>query len=202
MLKTRAIKLRLDGQEPTSYLMPMLDLVNHHPGAPAYRHDGDSLCIGTWRSSEYGECFVSYGSTRDALGIALAYGYVDPNITRVNALPDELPMPRGGTLRLQRASHPDFTQEPDVLTIIGASFDAADARVEQETLIDPIERHLRDRGAPAMQARHQARVLSRRIAGGDLARLSEAERALSGVDGCELVVRAVHTQQGVLRSTM
>jgi hypothetical protein len=200
MLRTRTIKLRLNDQQPTSYLMPMLDLVNHHPDAPAYPHDGDFLCIGTWRAAPNGECFVSYGSTRDALGIALAYGYVETAITRANALPGEYAMPGGASLRLLRASALDFTHEPDVLTIIGAAWDAADPRVEQQTLIEPIERHLQERGAPAMQARHQARVLSRRVLKDDVTRLGGAQQALPGIDGCQLVVRAVTFQRDALLS--
>jgi len=52
MLKTRTIKLAVDDEEPTSYLMPMLDLVNHHPEAPAYARDDGYLSIGTWRAAD------------------------------------------------------------------------------------------------------------------------------------------------------
>jgi len=201
MLKTRTIRLSLAGGEPTSYLMPMLDLVNHHPDAPAYPHDGDFLCIGTWRAVENGECFVSYGSTRDVLGISLAYGYIDSNITRANALPGEYPMPGGGTLRLLRASRLDITHDTDTFTIIGAAWDAADPSVQRHTLLEPIERHLRDRGVAAMQARHQARVLVHRIKEADKARTSRAREQLIAYSGASMVEEALRIQRENLLRT-
>lgn len=200
MLKTRTIRLSLDGREPTSYLMPMLDLVNHHPDAPAYSHDGDFLCIGTWRAVENGECFVSYGSTRDVLGIALAYGYIDANITRANALPGEYALPGGGTLRLLRASRLTFSSEPDTFTIIGAAWDATDPSVQRHTLLEPIERYLRDRGVPAMQARHQARVLARRIAQADAQRILGALANLERNSGPNIVRAALSCQARILNA--
>lgn len=199
MLKTRTIRMSLDGSEPISYLMPMLDLVNHHPAAPAYARDGGYLSIGTWQSNPGSEYFVSYGSTRDVLGIALAYGYVDANITRANALPGEYVMPGGATLSLVRASHPEFTHEPDVLTVIGAAFDATDPPTQQSTLIEPIERHLRATGMPALEARHQARVLTHRIRSSDERRLSRALETLTDIPGCDLVSRSIRLQLQHLR---
>lgn len=191
MLKTRTIKLALDDSAPTSYLMPMLDLVNHHPSAPAYIRDAGCLSISTWRTDARGECYVSYGSARDVLGIALAYGYVDTNITRVNALPGEYTMPGGATLRLVRGSLPDITHEPDVLTVIGAAFDPGDSRVQRTTLEEPIARHLQSQGAPALQARHQARVLGHRVALGDTKRTMAANALLDGGHGVHVVSEAL-----------
>lgn len=199
MLKTRTIKLAVDDEEPASYLMPMLDLVNHHPEAPAYARDDGCLSIGTWRVAERGECFVSYGSTRDVLGIALAYGYVDETITRANALPGEYEMPGGGTLRLVRASRPEFTHEPGVLTVIGAAFDASDPRVQRATLEEPIERHLRGQGTPALGARHQARVLANRIAQTDSQRIMAAQDALIGLSGARVVRQALNRHMNTLQ---
>jgi hypothetical protein len=194
MIKTRTIRLPLDDTGPQSYLMPLLDLVNHHPKAPAYAGDNELLSISTWRSGPEGECFVSYGSTRDVLGIALAYGYLDENITRVTALPGEHSIPSGGTLRLIRTSHPTSTYEHDALTITGAAWDASDPSVQHQTLLAPIERHMRDRGASALQARHQARVLAGRVRASDDLRLRHALAALADLSGCDLVSRAIQLQ--------
>ena len=198
MIKTRTIKMSMEDAEPQSYLMPLLDLVNHHPAAPAYTWDDGFLCIPTWRADPGGECFVSYGSIRDVLGMALAYGYVDENITRANALPGEYSIPGGGTLRLMRASRPTSTNghahDQNALTIIGAAWDVSDPAVQNQTLLNPIERHLRDRGVAAMQARHQARVLARRIWVSDDLRLRQALAALADLSGCDLVGRAIQLQ--------
>lgn len=194
MLKTRTIRMSLGGAEPTSYLMPMLDLVNHHPAAPAYANDDGYLGISTWQSSPGSECYVSYGSTRDVLGIALAYGYVDANITRANALPGEYEMPGGGTLRLVRASRPEVTHEPGSLTIIGAAWDASDPAVQRHTLLEPLERHLRDCGLTPMNARYQARVLEHRISESDEARTSRAHELLIAHSGTSMVRESLRIQ--------
>jgi hypothetical protein len=198
MIKTRTIKMSMEDAEPQSYLMPLLDLVNHHPAAPAYTWDDGFLCIPTWRADPGGECFVSYGSIRDVLGMALAYGYVDENITRANALPGEYSIPGGGTLRLMRASRPTSTNghahDQNALTIIGAAWDVSDPAVQRQTLLEPIERHLREGGVAAIQARHQARVLARRIWVSDDLRLRHALAALADLSGCHLVSRAIQLQ--------
>lgn len=202
MLKTRTIKMSMDDAEPQSYLMPLLDLVNHHPAAPVYTWDDGFLCIPTWRADPGGECFVSYGSTRDVLGMALAYGYVDENITRANALPGEYSIPGGGTLKLMRASHPTSTNghahenahNQNALTIIGAAWDTSDPGVQRQTLLEPIERHLRDRGMPAMRARHQARVLVRTVRHSNATRLSNSFSIFNDDARSDLVRRAILLQ--------
>jgi hypothetical protein len=132
--------------------------------------------------------------------MALAYGYVDENITRANALPGEYSIPGGGTLRLMRASRPTSTNghahahDQNALTIIGAAWDVSDPAVQRQTLLEPIERHLREGGVAAIQARHQARVLARRISASDDLRLRHALAALADLSGCDLVSRAIQLQ--------
>ena len=176
----------------------MLDLVNHHPSAPAYAHEDGYLSISTWRAADRGECFVSYGSNRDVLGIALAYGYVDRSITRVNALPGEYALTGGGTLRLVRASRPEVTHEPGSLTIIGAAWDPSDPGVQHHTLLEPIERHLRDRGLTPMKARYHARVLEHRIRESDEVRTSRAQALLIAHSGTSMVRESLRIQHETL----
>jgi hypothetical protein len=202
MLKTRTIKMSMDDAEPQSYLMPLLDLVNHHPAAPAYTWDDDFLCIPTWCANASGECSVSYGSTRDVLGIALAYGYVDANITRVNALSGSYPLSDGSILHLRRSSHHRVINEGGAVTIEGAAFDPANPHLEVQTLREPTERFLRQRGASAMSARYSVRVISRRIAASDIARLTEAQRVLAHVDGAALIVEAIERQASLVTGAL
>ena len=61
-------------------------------------------------------------------------------------------------------------------------------------LLEPIERHLREGGVAAIQARHQARVLARRIWVSDDLRLRHALAALADLSGCHLVSRAIQLQ--------
>lgn len=198
MLKTRTIRMSLHDDEPASYLMPMLDLVNHHPDAPVYLPDDGYLGIATTQDAPSGECFVSYGSTRDVIGIALAYGYLEERITRANALPGEYPLPDGGILRIVRASRPEHSEESGTLTLIGAAFDAIDPSIARMSITEPLERFLVDRGAAPMQARHTARVTTRRIGVSDGNRLAQARAALTGIHGADLVHSALRWQEAVL----
>lgn len=198
MLKTRTIRMSLHDDEPASYLMPLLDLVNHHPAAPVYLPEDGFLGIATAQDDVGGEAFVSYGSARDVLGIALAYGYVDERITRANALPGEYPLPGGGILRVVRASRPQHSHEADTLTLIGAAFDSTDTRVARVSITEPLERFLLDRGAAPMQARHTARVMNRRIALSDRDRLTRARAVLAGTSGTDLLRESIRRQEAVL----
>ena len=195
MLKSRTIHMTLDDGDPDSYLMPGLDLVNHHPRADAYITEDGFLSIETMQTSPDGECFVSYGSTRDVLGIALAYGYIDPNITRVNALSGQQSLPHRLTLTVKRASRHSVEREDDALTITGAAWDAADPSVERTTIIEPIEQFLVEHGTPPMGARHIARQTSRRIASNDDLRLRASSAHLEAFAGTELVCAAIDEQR-------
>lgn len=201
MLRTRTIRIAIGEDEPSSFLMPMLDFVNHHPDAPAYASSAGWLSIPTWRAQADGQCLVSYGSTRDALGIALAYGYVDAAITRVIALPGTYELPRGNVLRLKRASRHRIDKDPRELVIEGAAFDARDPRLHAHTLIDPITAFLTARGLSALSAKHAARVVTKRIADEDAKRLSTAATALRdrAEGGC--AVHAIDRQLANLMRT-
>jgi hypothetical protein len=198
MLKSRTIGVTLSGDTAQSHLMPLLDLVNHHPNAPAYTWDEEFLCIPTWRSGPTTECFVSYGSRRDALGIALAYGYVDENITRVNALSGDYSLGDGSILHLRRGSHHRVSSDRHSLIIEGAALDAVNPYVKRTTFDAPVENFLKVRGVPALQARHLVRVVWRRIRESEADRF-EATRALviARSEG-EVVVRALNRQMRIL----
>jgi hypothetical protein len=107
-------------------------------------------------------------------------------------------LPGGGTVHLVRASRPDFTSEPGVLTIVGAGFDPTDSTITRRTLIEPIEHFLVETGDAPMQARHTARVMTRRIALSDHDRLAQARSSLTDVTGTDLVQAAIGRQEALL----
>ena len=201
MLRTRTIRIAIGEDEPSSFLMPMLDFVNHHPDAPAYASSAGWLSIPTWRAQADGQCFVSYGSTRDALGIALAYGYVDEAITRVTALPGTHELPRGHLLHLRRASRHRVEEQPHALIITGAAFDARDPRLHKHTIIDPVTAFLSARGLSALTARHAARVVTRRIADDDAKRLRQAVSDLGDRAEVGCAVHGIDHQLATLMRT-
>lgn len=65
--------------EPTGYLMPLIDMLNHHPYGPKYgRTESGDWCIPVQHPVEgSNECFVRYNKA-DSLSIAMWHSYYDP----------------------------------------------------------------------------------------------------------------------------
>jgi hypothetical protein len=58
--------------------MPLVDLLNHHSHAARFELDDARLCVRLSQPDGTDQCFVDYGRLRDALDLALQYGFVDP----------------------------------------------------------------------------------------------------------------------------
>jgi hypothetical protein len=61
----------------THVLMPLIDILNHHPQGAPYRLDALSLQVQISQPRRDQECFAAYGGRRDVLDLALHYGYLD-----------------------------------------------------------------------------------------------------------------------------
>ncbi len=79
--------IQIESGEPTGYLMPLIDLLNHHPYGPKY---GRTDC-GAWLiplvkpTLGSDECFVRYGKS-DSLSLVMWHNYFEPNTRHVAAL--------------------------------------------------------------------------------------------------------------------
>lgn len=89
-------------------LMPIVDLVNHHPNGRPYHRNVDengSVFLQIYKSScKYGsdESFVSYG-IRDAHDILLFYNYVEADTFFLQSAPFEMELPGIGKLHVSNA---------------------------------------------------------------------------------------------------
>lgn len=61
----------------TQVLMPLIDMLNHHPRGAPFQLDDSRLSVRVAQPIGDGECFAAYGGRRDVLDLALHYGYLD-----------------------------------------------------------------------------------------------------------------------------
>lgn len=61
----------------THVLMPLIDMLNHHPRGAPFQLDDSRLSVRVAQPTGDGECFAAYGGRRDVLDLALHYGYLD-----------------------------------------------------------------------------------------------------------------------------
>lgn len=69
------------GDDQTGYLMPIIDMLNHHPDAEPYHRNksGDWWLPASQPIKGSDECFLRYGKL-DRLSMAIWHGYCDSNI--------------------------------------------------------------------------------------------------------------------------
>ena len=78
LFSDRCLRVDLgDGRGSQRVLVPILDLLNHHPrGAQACWRD-EAFSVTTTRPFGTSECALDYGHERDAMEMAAVYGFVD-----------------------------------------------------------------------------------------------------------------------------
>jgi hypothetical protein len=81
-------------------LLPLIDLLNHHPRGASLRVDARAMTPAVTRPTGTTECFAHYGRRRDSLDLALNYGYVDTVTRFVHCPPMTIDVPSVGTLRI------------------------------------------------------------------------------------------------------
>jgi hypothetical protein len=90
-----------DSEGSTGYLMPLIDLLNHHPYGPKYQRTENN----GWRipvekpNPNSDECFVRYNKS-DSLSLAIWHNYFESKTQHVAALDCELQHPNLGEIRI------------------------------------------------------------------------------------------------------
>lgn len=80
LFANRCLRVDLDdGRGAQRVLVPVLDLLNHHPGGASPQWDGKSFALAVRRPFGGTECALDYGLDRDALELAAVYGFADPD---------------------------------------------------------------------------------------------------------------------------
>ena len=73
---------------PAPLAVPVIDLLNHSCAAPGATPQGGGLAVTTWRDGQ--ECFIDYGHRRDAISMAIVYGFADTSAVVAHSAPLEV----------------------------------------------------------------------------------------------------------------
>jgi len=98
---TRAFRLPPGGStEPEPMALPIVDLLNHHPGGATGTLTDDAFTVDVNRPFGTTECALDYGLERDAIGMAVVYGFADAASPVAHSAPLEIDVPGVGAVRV------------------------------------------------------------------------------------------------------
>ena len=80
-------------------IMPLIDLLNHHPNGAPFRSEQAGLRVKVRRGAG-GQCYAKYNGRTDVLHMALSYAYLDPNVREAVSTRVEVLIPGVGTIRV------------------------------------------------------------------------------------------------------
>lgn len=139
LFSNRCFRLPLAGAgEPQRVLIPLVDLLNHHSTGATAQWDGRTFSVMPSRSLGTTQCALDYGLGRDALEMALVYGFVDDSVTWVHSAPIDTSVDGVGRVIVTREQRlADGTLAPMLVEhashatrINRITFDASDALVD------------------------------------------------------------------------
>jgi len=133
LFSDRCLRVDLgDGRGSQRVLVPILDLLNHHPrGAQAQWHD-QAFSVAAARSFGGSECALDYGHGRDAMELAAIYGFADTAATVAHSATVTCEIPSTGPVvvtasgRTVTGEFPALVVEnrPDSIHLSHLSFDS------------------------------------------------------------------------------
>ena len=82
----RCFRLPITDANPR-VLVPIVDLLNHHSSGAAGQWDGAGFSVTAHRAFGSHECALDYGMGRDALELAVVYGFVDASAEIAHSAP-------------------------------------------------------------------------------------------------------------------
>ena len=104
------VRTRVFNLEGKRVIMPLMDLLNHHPKGGRFQVDASSMTMAVAQIGDNDECFAAYGGRRDVLDMALHYGYADSRIPYACVAPLACELPELGRLQITsrrvQAFHP------------------------------------------------------------------------------------------------
>lgn len=82
----RCFRLPIDETAPR-VLVPIVDLLNHHRSGASGSWDGAAFTVRTLRPFGSAECVLDYGMGRDAMELAVVYGFADSSSALAHSAP-------------------------------------------------------------------------------------------------------------------
>lgn len=140
LFSNRCFRVAMDERAaPQRVLIPLLDLLNHRHGGATADWDGQMFSVLPSTAPGSTECLLDYGLQRDALEMALVYGFVDDAVTWVHSAPMDLQIDGVGRVIVTRDHRgPDGSIQPvriehasHATRINRLTFDACDDLVDE-----------------------------------------------------------------------
>jgi hypothetical protein len=134
-----------EGDEgPLGFLMPMIDMLNHHPYGSRYESSEDRWIIRAHHPKPDDQIFIRYNKA-DALGIALSLGYLEEATTFVASVACEVDIPGFGVVEVvgvdvsrRRMPAPRVEPIPQGMRLAGVELGAESAQRLRSLLSLPL----------------------------------------------------------------
>ena len=98
---SRAFRLPPEGSTtPEPMALPIVDLLNHHPAGTTGTLTDDAFVVDISRPLGTAECALDYGLERDAIGMAVVYGFADAASPVAHSAPINIDVPGVGPVRV------------------------------------------------------------------------------------------------------
>lgn len=102
LFANRCFRLALSGAStPERVLVPIVDLLNHDTRGASGHWDGEDFTVAL-ATPEPPECSLDYGMQRDAIEMAVIYGFADASTTVLHSAPMVLDLPEVGVISIGR----------------------------------------------------------------------------------------------------
>ena len=88
-----------NGEAPEPMALPLVDLLDHHHAGAVGTWTGDAFTVAVSRPTD-GSCLLDYGLQRDAIGMAVVYGFADATCPVAHSAAVEVDVPGVGVVRV------------------------------------------------------------------------------------------------------
>ena len=215
-LQTRVFHLTVasDADAGKNVLMPLIELLNHHPKGAAFQVGNGALFMAVKQPMGQTECFARYGGHRDALDLALHYGYADLNTPFAHSAPVKVTVRGLAHIRVQglrmKAAHaltpPRITLEEGGVVLSHLVCDRQHPQRLNAVLHLVVQLLTRRYGLPAQAEKDVQQELRTALYQANailLADLHAAATALaSTLPAAALVMQAIRQQARIMEETM
>lgn len=99
------------GAPKSSVLMPLVDYLNHHRRGAGFQHVNHHLNVAVRQLEPGGQCFATYGNRRDALDLAVSYGFAATDVPFARSAQVTVVVPHLGRMVVTR-------QRPTVKSLV------------------------------------------------------------------------------------
>ena len=98
---TRVFRLPAQGSDrPEPMALPIVDLLDHRSGGATGTWTGDAFVVDVRHAGGRPETWLDYGLHRDAIGMAVVYGFADESNPLAHSAPLRVDVPDVGTVRV------------------------------------------------------------------------------------------------------